>query len=100
MPYKFAFFHAVIAVFLMAVAWIVAAAAGAGDAVWIGAVFASAFYYGREVSQYQDAIAQARGVARSSLWYLGWWPPAWRDSGKTLEFLMPAAVCFAVAFFS
>lgn len=50
---------------------------------YYGAVFAFAFYYGRELSQYQTVLSKEKGVTRSSLWKV-WWP-----KGHEKEFLLP-----------
>lgn len=60
----------------------------------IGATFASAFYYGREVSQAQTSIAKSLDVYRSSVWYRGW-----VDAALNPEFIFPMIVCCSIAHF-
>lgn len=59
---------------------------GAIGPEWYGAVFATAIFYGRELTQYQTKLAKERGVTRSSLWYILW------PKGHEKEFI-PAAFC-------
>lgn len=72
----------------------ITALAALGGWPWTGAAVAAAFYYSRELSQYQTAEAKRRGVTRSSLWYLLW------PRGHEAEFLPPAAaslICAALS---
>jgi hypothetical protein len=43
----------------------------------LGALFASAFYYGREVTQRQAVIAADRGISVPAAWRYGWIPFRW-----------------------
>lgn len=62
----------------------------------LGAIFATGFYYGREVTQRQTVLARSGGLAVVAVWHLGWAPWRWHRASQA-DFLAPFVVTHVLA---
>lgn len=88
---RFAFTHTALALCMMVIVYAIT------RNLLAAAMFPTAYYYGREMAQFQHALAKKRKVHRSSLWYRGWWPLEWGVS-SALQFIVPASVCLILSY--
>jgi len=68
--------------------------------VWAGAMFAAAFFIGREITQaeYRNIEHNYGGKRANMPWYGGFQPKAWTIKGL-LDWILPSVAVFALAFF-
>lgn len=69
-----------------------------GNGAWIAAAFASATYYGREVSQRQEKHARMFHVKRYDIPFVGWFIWEWGGIAPALEWIAPTLASLAVGY--